>query len=410
MAEATLKRLHSELSPEQEEMEVSCVKIKTILQEVLQSYGLNIIKAELQDIKKSLQYVQESSEEAFKIATECKTEVKEMETQLSDLQNKLKQESENRLKLETHSRRSNLRFYGIPETEASTETDTDCEYKIQEVIKSLIGTSASIERCHRLGPRPKTNNKFNPRPIIAKFSLFKERQQVWQNKVKLKGSKVVIKEDYPLEIEKRIQVLSPIFMEARRRKIPATLTTDKLFINKTMYTVQTINRLPPELQLQNIFAKQDENKVLFWSKHSPLSNFFTDCTFQEGASTYNCVEQYFCAQKAAYFNDHYAKEKIMNTTDPAVQKRVNIEGFNAEQWKGEALEIMKRGLLLKFEQNHAVRNFLLSTGNKLLCEASSRDSYWGAGIGINDPRIQNTSLWGQNNLGKLLMSVREELK
>ena len=53
----------------------------------------------------------------------------------------------------------------------------------------------------------------------------------------------------------------------------------------------------------------------------------------------------------------------------------------------------------KYEQNKDLKKLLLSTGNKMLVEASPYDDYWGIGKEFN----------GENKLGKILMKVREKL-
>ena len=61
--------------------------------------------------------------------------------------------------------------------------------------------------------------------------------------------------------------------------------------------------------------------------------------------------------------------------------------------------IMLKALRFKFKQNAHLREILLNTGNALLIEHTSRDSYWGDGGNGT----------GHNKLGLLLMQVRNEL-
>ena len=56
------------------------------------------------------------------------------------------------------------------------------------------------------------------------------------------------------------------------------------------------------------------------------------------------------------------------------------------------------------------REFLLSTGERVLVEASPRDRIWGIGLGKHNPRALNPLEWrGQNLLGFALMCVRAQL-
>ena len=72
---------------------------------------------------------------------------------------------------------------------------------------------------------------------------------------------------------------------------------------------------------------------------------------------------------------------------------------------------MVKGNLYKFSQNENLKQFLLSTKNKILAEASPYDKIWGIGMNANDKDILNQDKWkGENLLGKALMKVRDIIK
>lgn len=72
---------------------------------------------------------------------------------------------------------------------------------------------------------------------------------------------------------------------------------------------------------------------------------------------------------------------------------------------------MKKGNFLKFSQNEKLKEFLLSTDNKIIVEASPYDAIWGIGMLETDRDAQNPLLWkGENLLGFALMEVRNELR
>ncbi len=73
-----------------------------------------------------------------------------------------------------------------------------------------------------------------------------------------------------------------------------------------------------------------------------------------------------------------------------------------------ALDIMFDGCLAKFEQNPNLCDFPLSTGTKVILEASLFDLFWGLGLGINHPNIYKPDVWpkgAKNWLGKILSKV-----
>ena len=71
-------------------------------------------------------------------------------------------------------------------------------------------------------------------------------------------------------------------------------------------------------------------------------------------------------------------------------------------WDQIKREVMKEVCLAKFLQHPDLRKQLMATGTEELIEdtKSTNDMYWGCGT--NDD--------GQNNLGKILMEIRDELK
>lgn len=71
---------------------------------------------------------------------------------------------------------------------------------------------------------------------------------------------------------------------------------------------------------------------------------------------------------------------------------------------------MIAGNVAKFSQNKRLAEFLLSTKQKILVEASPVDKIWGIGLAENTSNIDNPLTWrGKNLLGFALMAVRQQL-
>jgi len=69
-------------------------------------------------------------------------------------------------------------------------------------------------------------------------------------------------------------------------------------------------------------------------------------------------------------------------------------------WNSVKDDIMRRGVLRKFQTHADIREVLLSTGNELIVENSPIDYYWGCGADGS----------GKNMLGQILMEVRAILR
>ena len=131
---------------------------------------------------------------------------------------------------------------------------------------------------------------------------------------------------------------------------------------------------------QEFAAGRKREFCLFWG-HQPsedgqltkscLSQWWME-DFWSIANTYLCMEQYMMAAKAELFGN---------------------------------------GNWCKFSQNRDLREFLLSTGDSVLVEASPYDNIWGIRLAASSPEAQDPMKWrGQNLLGFALMEVRDELR
>lgn len=88
-----------------------------------------------------------------------------------------------------------------------------------------------------------------------------------------------------------------------------------------------------------------------------------------------------------------------------------VKNFKHDIWDTHKRDIVFKCNMAKFTQHKTLRDKLLSTGNKILVEASPYDDIWGVKLKKDDVRILDKSTWlGQNLLGYILMDVREEIK
>ena len=136
------------------------------------------------------------------------------------------------------------------------------------------------------------------------------------------------------------------------------------------------------------------------------------CQFEVDGVTYTSAEQYMMAEKARLFGDEKIRTEILRTSDPRKCKALGrkVKNFDKAVWDKRKENIVRNGNFEKFMQNSALRSLLLSTGDKVLVEASPTDRVWGIGLGKNNPDALDPKKWrGQNLLGFILMAVRNEM-
>jgi hypothetical protein len=90
---------------------------------------------------------------------------------------------------EQYSRKYNLRFVGLDESEGE-----DCVDKVVDFCKEKLDINvdkAEVDRAHRLGPK----NSFRPRTLIIKFKSYGPKASIYKQRKSLKGTKYYINED-----------------------------------------------------------------------------------------------------------------------------------------------------------------------------------------------------------------------
>lgn len=135
----------------------------------------------------------------------------------------------------------------------------------------------------------------------------------------------------------------------------------------------------------------------FRGDYSFLSNFFPEKITVSGKE-YPTVEHYFQAMKT---KDPLEREKIRTAETPGKAKRLGRTVKLRPDWHEIKLKVMEQALRKKFADPE-LKALLKETGSQELIEGNEwGDKFWGC--------VQEEEVWvGENNLGKLLMKIRDE--
>jgi N-glycosidase YbiA len=144
-----------------------------------------------------------------------------------------------------------------------------------------------------------------------------------------------------------------------------------------------------------------EDTVYFYSQVDAYAEFSNFAPFGVGIDGvwWPTVEHYFQAQK---FHDPDYREKIRRANRPKDAKALGMTRQLPlrPDWDDVKDGIMLGAVRTKFRTHEKLARLLLSTGERMIVENAPMDAYWGCGP---DGK-------GLNKLGKILMSVREELR
>ncbi len=144
-----------------------------------------------------------------------------------------------------------------------------------------------------------------------------------------------------------------------------------------------------------------QKEIKFYStkeEYGCFSNFSAHPISLEG-KIWPTTEHYFQAQK--FPNNIEYQEKIRLEKSPMIAARLGRSRkvkFRPD-WESIKDSIMRKALLAKFTQHKDLAKILLDTQDAILIEHTTNDKYWADGGDGS----------GKNMLGKLLMSIREEL-
>lgn len=164
---------------------------------------------EIQKLKESFHEFRKVTEEIKKLKDEWVKEKEVWHKERIELKNVIKELDSKMAYLENQSRRDNIVIRGVAGQRG--ESWNDCSLKVVEIARK-IGVQLSednVIRAHRTG------RGAHPRPIVAKLSSWKLKEEFMKNKRRLKGTDVFVMEDFA---QRTIDERRKLFEEAKKRR------------------------------------------------------------------------------------------------------------------------------------------------------------------------------------------------
>ena len=146
--------------------------------------------------------------------------------------------------------------------------------------------------------------------------------------------------------------------------------------------------------------KMDEIIGFYPREFYPLDNF-SSFKVEWNGYLYSSLEEAFQAASFIGSSEELVeKVKHSHSADEAQRIAYANRDKQRKDWNEVKVGIMEELLRLKIEQNPYVKKKLLQTEDYLIVEDSPKDSFWGWGPNRD----------GENQLGKLWMKLREEIR
>jgi ribA/ribD-fused uncharacterized protein len=201
--------------------------------------------------------------------------------------------------------------------------------------------------------------------------------------------------------------------------------------NGVWLTVHDLSGIPGFKLFYMTFSKQalideypnstDIPFLFFWGHKPSADGHITKSCFSQwwvapfevDGTIYPTAEHWMMAGKAKLFGDQEALKAILSCDTPAKAKKQGrlVQGFEQNTWDQHKYDIVVDGNFHKFTQHAVLKDFLLSTGDQVLVEASPFDTIWGIGLNSGSAAARNPAVWrGENLLGFALMEVRDKIR
>ena len=171
------------------------------------------LQSSISELTRSLEFTQQDVQDLTLKVNQQQHDLEGKNQTIEDLNDKLKASGVHVKDLyercnyqEDYNRRNNLQISGIEESRAGETWEQSATIVSKLLEEKLQLPNIQLERTHRVG----RGGDLRPRPIVARFARFCDREAVLRNVRKLKGTRIFINED-----------LCPASHNIRKSQLPA---------------------------------------------------------------------------------------------------------------------------------------------------------------------------------------------
>ena len=167
---------------------------------------INQLEEENKSLQTSLEYAEAEIEDLKAKAEEAESLQQKINPDQERINKELRELQRRHIKLECHSRRGNLKFFGVSERERESNRDTE------KVLREFMCTKLKIppndvkeihfDRVHRISTHTSDDRNSRPRPIMVKLAAYEDKNFIKSFIKHLpKGTNIGISDDFPKEVD-----------------------------------------------------------------------------------------------------------------------------------------------------------------------------------------------------------------
>lgn len=215
-------------------------------------------------------------------------------------------------------------------------------------------------------------------------------------------------DDLPNELRQNRDEMREISAYAKEHGYTSKVTGNKLVVNGRHYQHHELSLLPKDILLERVQTRRLGDGIAFQGETSCLSNFFP-CYINIDGRIFNSSEQAYQYTKCIECKKEDTAHQIMLLSMPREIKSKGDKTESTPEWEYQKLTKMEEIVTKIFSQNPDLRKKLIDTGNYPLYEATT-NQFWGCGLRMNS-RLWSSGMYpGRNNMGQILMKVREKMR
>jgi hypothetical protein len=359
---------------------------------------LEFTQGEVQDLKEEFKTVKEK----FKSIETNHTNISQTNIALSTQIQQIQKEKENCSAkfddLENYSRRENVICEGVPEHKYEKTLEV-----AHRIFRTLHMPTPPIQRCHRFGPPANNTNK--PRPFIIRLVHYQAKTQMYRNARYLRGTSIIIKDDFCKNTLRKQTALKPILAQAKREDKRTKFVNEKILFHGQLYGIDDLQNMP--LDTESATCRKGDGTTVFSGELCPLSNLHPANIYIDG-NPFGSSEHYYQTKKCQEHGNSALAAQIRQAVTPREAMNMGKAIKPSKQWTSTVgVQIMTQALKAKF-QIPEMKNYLCATAGVI--GEGTKHPFWGVGHNLHTPEAMLVANWyGDNLMGKILTELRQDL-
>lgn len=207
---------------------------------------------------------------------------------------------------------------------------------------------------------------------------------------------------------KRRADIRSVYLNAKEKGHDSKMIGTKVIVDNIPYKHKDLESLPQGLKLSDSKIVKVIGGLAFATSNAYLSNFFK-CDLHYNGRMFDSAERAYQFERCTRLGAPEIAQQVLDARGASKCKQASGYIKSTGEWDAQKRDIMKEIVSEKSSQNEYLLNSLLSTGKKALIEATTY-MFWGAAAVIGSKSLKNGTWKGRNELGLILIEVREEIK